>query len=205
MPSGQPSRVPNRLDALATRRQKPFLMFGESARLIYLACLFVAGTVASTMAADDWIVQDVYSFGGTAPAGAFPNSELLDHPDGFLYGVAPYGGLHGGGTLFKVNLTGTTFQVLHHFDASNHGGFVPQGGLTLGADGKLYGVTQKGGAEKAGTLFSIGTSGAGYSTLHHFRPSQFDGANPERGLTFDTGQVMPPVKGDHVRCRIDIP
>jgi uncharacterized repeat protein (TIGR03803 family) len=186
MPSIQISRVPNRLDEPETCGQKPLQMFGKSTRQVHLACLFVACAFTNIDAADDWVVQDVYSFGGTTPDGAFPNSELLEHTDGFLYGSAPYGGLHGGGTLFKVNLAGTTFQVLHHFDPSNHGGFVPQGGVTLGADGNLYGVTQKGGVEKAGTLFSIGTSGAGYSTLHQFRPSQIDGANPERGLTFDT-------------------
>ncbi len=47
-------------------------------------------------------------------------------------------------------------------------GNTPQSGLILGADGRLYGVTQEGGAMQQGALFSIKTDGTDFTSLHTF-------------------------------------
>jgi uncharacterized repeat protein (TIGR03803 family) len=51
-------------------------------------------------------VIPLYSFSGLATDGVEPSGPLLRAADGALYGVTALGGLHGHGTLFRVQLTG---------------------------------------------------------------------------------------------------
>jgi uncharacterized repeat protein (TIGR03803 family) len=99
--------------------------------------------------------------------GLNPKESLLELPDGYLYGVAPSGGLGNSGTIFKIKLDGTGFQVIHHFDHTSTGAF-PEGSLTLGADGYLYGTTRMGGNFDSGVLFKILPNGTGYNKLYNF-------------------------------------
>jgi uncharacterized repeat protein (TIGR03803 family) len=88
---------------------------------------------------------------------------LVQGTDGFLYGVAAKGGNNGAGTLFKVNTTGTSFQVLWSFGNSiqcgsttSNDGSNPVSTPTLHTNGKIYGMTQKGGCRTAyGTVYSF--------------------------------------------------
>ena len=59
--------------------------------------------------------------------------------DGNLYSTTEYGGSSDLGTLFRVTTNGA-FTTLVNFNGAN--GFYPRaGGLTLGNDGDLYGIT----------------------------------------------------------------
>ena len=102
-----------------------------------------------------------------AACSSYPVEQLIEGPDGYLYGVSFDGGNGGGssgcplnqgcGTIFKISLSGQ-FTTLYAFCADGSGetcpdGFEPGGGLTLGADGLLYGTTA------AGTAFKISTTG----------------------------------------------
>jgi uncharacterized repeat protein (TIGR03803 family) len=49
--------------------------------------------------------------------GAYPESELVEGSDGYLYGVAVSGGPEGTGTVFKLSKDGTDFQLLKSFGA----------------------------------------------------------------------------------------
>jgi uncharacterized repeat protein (TIGR03803 family) len=73
-----------------------------------------------------------------------------------LYGTAGSGGLNDGGTIFRMNVDGSDFNVLHAFAAYGVGsdGRGPQAGLTLSGS-TLYGTTQVGGSNNMGTVFSI--------------------------------------------------
>lgn len=104
--------------------------------------------------------------------GARPAGALLQDTAGTLYGVAQQGGPAGGGTLFKVNVDGSGYQVLHAFGPMremfrSEGGASPCG-LTLGKDGLLYGAAMLGGADGKGLLFKMRTDGSGFTPLHLF-------------------------------------
>jgi uncharacterized repeat protein (TIGR03803 family) len=75
--------------------------------------------------------------------------------------------------------------TLHSFDGTD--GSTPYGALVQGIDGNLYGTTEQGGANGAGTVFKM-TTGGTVTKLYDFcsQPSCADGANPNVGLVQDT-------------------
>ena len=86
--------------------------------------------------------------------GANPDFEsLLLGLDGDFYGMTYYGGTYGFGTVFKIAPSGT-LTVLHNFNGSTDGGNAG-GGINLGLDGNLYGMTANGGANGYGTVFKL--------------------------------------------------
>ncbi|HEX6505760.1 MAG TPA: choice-of-anchor tandem repeat GloVer-containing protein [Terriglobales bacterium] len=95
------------------------------------------------------------SFAAAAPAtdGYGPLAGLVQGSDGFLYGVNPNGGASGFGTLFRINTTGSTFQVLHNFDGVS--GANPTSTPILATNGKIYGMTMSGGAFHQGVFYSF--------------------------------------------------
>lgn len=100
-----------------------------------------------------------------------------------LYGTTSAGGLLGGGTVFKMNLDGTGFTVLHTFGDPNtpNDGFNPTASLVVSGN-TIYGTTVSGGSQGAGTVFQINTDGSGYQTLYSGDPSGTDGFSFEAGL-----------------------
>ncbi len=95
--------------------------------------------------------------------GATPRGVPLQGADLFLYGVTSGGGSSGNGVIYKVKTDGTSFSTLHHFNGTQ--GSYGSGSLTLASDGKLYGMTQRGGANDKGTLFSVLTNGTAFTKL----------------------------------------
>jgi uncharacterized repeat protein (TIGR03803 family) len=97
--------------------------------------------------------QVLHNFDGSTE-GSGSVSGLVQASDKYLYSVMPAGGANGFGTLYRINSTGTKFQVLHQFD--NPTGSYPGATPTLHTSGVLYGLTQKGGGGEngaAGVLF----------------------------------------------------
>lgn len=114
------------------------------------------------------------NFGGANPAG------IVVSGSGTIFGAASQLGASTNGTLFSVNNDGSGFAVLKNFSAkssngTNSDGARPSATLTLN-NGTLYGTTYAGGAYGAGTIFSIGTNGSAFTTLHQFSPINFDSA-----------------------------
>ncbi|KAI9022045.1 hypothetical protein DFJ74DRAFT_643599 [Hyaloraphidium curvatum] len=103
--------------------------------------------------------------------GASPMGSVVRGPDGNMYGTTSFGGLYDGGSVFRAAQDGT-LTILFHFGGPNvaERGGEPYGGLTLGADGLMYGTTYKGGRFDGGTLFRISPAGL-LSTLAHFNAS----------------------------------
>jgi uncharacterized repeat protein (TIGR03803 family) len=77
--------------------------------------------------------------------------------------------------------TAQTLTTLLSFDVTD--GAYPMAGLTQGADGNLYGTSDEGGANAAGTVFKITPSGT-LTTLYSFcsQSGCTDGSNPMAGL-----------------------
>ncbi|HEV2424134.1 MAG TPA: choice-of-anchor tandem repeat GloVer-containing protein [Terriglobia bacterium] len=114
--------------------------------------------------------------------GAEPEGALLQANDGNFYGATFSGGTGacsgGCGTVFKITPTGT-LTTLHSFAGALTDGQGPIGGLVGPSAGILYGTTYFGGANSAGTIFKITTSGA-ETVFHNFDGT--DGGNPYASL-----------------------
>jgi uncharacterized repeat protein (TIGR03803 family) len=99
----------------------------------------------------------LYSFSAANSGGFTPYGTLLQAWSTVLYGVTPFGGAQGAGTIYSVQPDGTV-GVLYSF-AGGTDGAAPYASLIQGADGSLYGVTTAGGANGTGVVFRINTSG----------------------------------------------
>jgi uncharacterized repeat protein (TIGR03803 family) len=96
------------------------------------------------------MLRTVYQFDpdGFARTGKNSTAELLQAPDGNLYGTARLGGKHPDdreGVVFRINLRKGA-SVPHTFTGAPDGA-QPSSGLILGPDGNLYGVTPVGGSQ----------------------------------------------------------
>jgi uncharacterized repeat protein (TIGR03803 family) len=96
-------------------------------------------------------VSILYRFSGRA-SGEYP-SGLMQATDGNLYGVAAGGGSSNQGVLFRIT-TGGTYTVLDTFVRENTGGN-PEAPPVQDTNGMLYGTTHDGGADLAGTVYSV--------------------------------------------------
>lgn len=122
--------------------------------------------------------------------GIGPAGPLVQGADGYLYGTTSAGGANGRGTVFRIRMDGTGFQLLHVFSATtadsttnllkNSDGASPLAGLLDGNDGFFYGVTPSGGTSGNGVVFAISPDGATYTVLHHFDAN--NGAKPNAEL-----------------------
>jgi uncharacterized repeat protein (TIGR03803 family) len=117
---------------------------------------------------------------GNGTDGNNPYADLLRDPQGNLYGTTFAGGTAGGGTVFKLDPSGTE-TVLRNFKAGKDGGH-PIAGLIRGPGGALYGTTVEGGASHLGTVFKLGKSGK-ERVLYSFDGQ--NGSYPDAGLVWD--------------------
>ena len=127
--------------------------------------------------------------------GAYPSGGLIQLADGNFYGATAYGGQighraaapDGAGTIYKITPSGV-LTTLYTFCATSPtctDGYAPFGTLTLGNDGFLYGATNQGGLNDAGSIFKVSVSGQ-LTTLYSFCGEGgdlcTDGAAPLAGL-----------------------
>ena len=161
----------------------------------------------------------VHSFSVSPEEGCGPQGRLVEGPDGSLYGATAYGGRtarhaspgHGGsdpgkGTIFKITPAGE-LTTLYHFGEAEDDGTRPQGGLTKGSDGSLYGTTVEGkGAYARGTIFKF-TPPAEYSVVLAFKVPTDDGNGPSGPLTLgrDGNLYGTTTKGGNFRDRGEWP
>jgi uncharacterized repeat protein (TIGR03803 family) len=129
------------------------------------------GTVFSITPAGDY--RTLYSFGTTHDDGESPASTLIN-VNGTLYGTTSGGG--NGGTVFSIT-TGGVLKTIYRFSGGDDGSN-PLAGV-IDVNGTLYGTTAMGGANNAGTVFSVTMSGE-ETVLHSFGPG--DGEDPRAGL-----------------------
>jgi uncharacterized repeat protein (TIGR03803 family) len=128
-------------------------------------------------------IDTVFSFSKQQYQGvAFPSNKLVEASDGNLYGVTYRGGINGTGAVYRFG-RGGGFQVVYSFGPAGSGdGSLPNGPLTQGADGALYGVTYEGGASNYGTVFRLTLDGQ-QSLLYEF--SRPIGIWPQGPLALD--------------------
>jgi uncharacterized repeat protein (TIGR03803 family) len=98
----------------------------------------------------------VHSFAGGPGDGAQPLSDLLV-VGSTLYGTTAAGGADALGTLFKVDIDGSNYSLLHSFAGGVGDGSDPEGALIL-AGSSLYGMTVAGGGSNDGVVYSFPVS-----------------------------------------------
>jgi uncharacterized repeat protein (TIGR03803 family) len=110
--------------------------------------------------------------------GEEPRGRLIQATDANLYGVTHSGGANNAGTLFRIDLNGTAFALIHVFGTSTEG-TRPPAGLIQAGDGLLYGTTEFAAAQAGnGTVFRVALNGAGFTTVHTFAGAPNDGRTP---------------------------
>ncbi|HYF68007.1 MAG TPA: choice-of-anchor tandem repeat GloVer-containing protein [Ohtaekwangia sp.] len=153
---------------------------------------------------DDWInyfrggIYKIYADGDSVNAldriifrfrsdwhGSNPTAQLLEQPDGYLYGTASNRGSLNKGTLFRLKMDGSGHEVIHTFNGTQ--GAHPDASLIMGADDYLYGVTPFGGSYDKGVLFKIQPDGTDFAVLYEFNSAQ--GTNPMSNLLWYNGKL----------------
>jgi uncharacterized repeat protein (TIGR03803 family) len=124
----------------------------------------------------------LHTFTSASPGLRKPQGELIQSPDGTLFGTTSAGGTSGLGGVYSVKPDGTLYQVLREFSSTGGDGRVAVAGLAFGLDGRLYGVTQFGGGSVNGSIFRLATDGAGYEKLLAFSGLNGEGGNPVAAL-----------------------
>jgi uncharacterized repeat protein (TIGR03803 family) len=142
------------------------------------------------VAGGGWTAQVIHDFNRDDGADPWFGSLILDGA-GNLYGTTLQGGAYNVGVVFELMPTGNgnwTEAVLHSFNLDGTDGYSPISSVTLDVAGNLYGATNAGGSNGAGTVYKLTPTGDGSWTetvLHNFGIGT-DGALPSSGLTFDT-------------------
>ena len=123
-------------------------------------------------------VNSIHAFDRGGSEGDSPQAKLMPLSDGSFYGTAARGGERDLGAVFAL-ASDNSFKALHQFGPAE-AGYVPQGNLIQGRDGKLYGTTAYGNGN-GGTVFSI-TSAGSLETVYCFPADGSVGVHPQAGL-----------------------
>ena len=146
------------------------------------------GTVFKlTPSGSGWTETVLHSF--QSSEGTEPFGTLIFDASGNLYGTTYDGGIGSySGSVYELSPSngGWSFAVLHLFDFSEDEGVNPVAGVTMGADGNLYGTTIGGGSYEDGTVYELVHNGGAwtYQTLHNFYSTTGD--SPFSVVTFDS-------------------
>lgn len=168
LPSASPSHL---LQSSATARLFPSPTLRETLKPVI---------VASTATSIPLGLTILHQFGSQPENGRIPYGVLVLQ-DGIFYGTTTYGGppYHlvpanpaNKGNLFRMNLDGSGFKILHEFRGGETDGWKPWSGLVV-SGGKIYGSTVYGGprGEQGGVLYEIGVDGSDFRLLHTFGDS----------------------------------
>jgi uncharacterized repeat protein (TIGR03803 family) len=112
----------------------------------------------------------------TPDGGNLPFGSVVQATDGKLYGLTSRGGTSDFGVIYSFDPRTTAYSVVKNFTRAD--GINPLGSLVQATDGKLYGLTQFGGAFDAGVIFSFDPATSGYVKADFDR---INGATPHLG------------------------
>ena len=123
--------------------------------------------------------------GTTNASGVFTNGDgqgprgRLSLNNDTLYGTATFGGIYGGGTVFRVDTNGNHFTVLKQFQSSGADGAYPYTGVLLPGNDEVMGETSLDGSGGGlGTFFQMDTNGNNFVVLHQFSSYPTNGTQP---------------------------
>jgi len=112
-------------------------------------------------------------------SGSEPSGSLVKAFNGKLYGMTSKGGANNMGVIFEYNMPDSSYKKIYDFSTTSGGN--PTGSLTLTLDGKLYGLTNKGGLFNKGTIFEYDITSSSFTKKFDF--DSVNGKNPMGNLT----------------------
>jgi uncharacterized repeat protein (TIGR03803 family) len=115
---------------------------------------------------------------GNLAEGISPRGSLTKISNGKLYGMTYLGGTNNSGTLFEYDPVTENYAVKVNF--SNSYGQRPVGSVIQATNGKLYGMTSKGGGSNSGTLFEYDPANETYEVKVTFNGT--NGNEPQGSL-----------------------
>jgi uncharacterized repeat protein (TIGR03803 family) len=126
---------------------------------------------------------------GSGSDGFGPGGPLAFDSAGHAYGTTPDGGSYSQGIVYELSQSRRVWheKVLHAFTGGADGGVGSLGPLLLDKGGHVYGVTEEGGAQSAGTVFELSQKSKkswNLTTLYAFKGTP-DAGNPYGGLVAD--------------------
>ena len=133
-----------------------------------------------------WQETVVHRFGVGAD-GAQPIGGVVFDSAGNFYGTTSLGGTLGNGTVFQGTHTrhGWVESVIYNFTGGNDGAS-PPAGVSVDAQGNVYGTTSFGGVNGFGVVYELLRSGSGWTqtVLYSFQ-GENDGEYPVGGVVLD--------------------
>lgn len=133
-----------------------------------------------------WHEAVVHSF-GSGLDGAQPIGGLVFDAAGNFYGTTSLGGDYGNGTVFKGTRSGQTWtvSVIYSFTGGVDGAN-PPAGVTIDANGNLFGTSSFGGANGVGVVYELSPTGSTWTqtVLYSFTGGD-DAQNPVGGVILD--------------------
>src|ERR1700733_124511 len=123
----------------------------------------------------------------------FIDGDVVLDSEGNLYGSGYEGGADGHGAIWQLTASGTETVLLSCDDNSTSCGAPYLMNLHRNAAGDLYGVSEAGGADDAGTLFEI-ISGGNFNILHSFSGGS-DGSYPTGNVVEYKGNLYGTASG----------
>lgn len=134
---------------------------------------FNAGVIFKTDGSGDHFTmkKELFRFDGE-----FPKANLLQASNGKLYGLSSDCCVFGSyGVFFEYDPSTKTYDKVFDFNDTINGSS-PDGSVIEAADGKLYGLTSKGGTHNWGILFQYDPVKRAFKKLFDFNGT--DGSNP---------------------------
>jgi uncharacterized repeat protein (TIGR03803 family) len=109
----------------------------------------------------------LHRFSAGSSDGTFPVAPLVQGANGILYGTTSCWGLSATGAVFAINHDGSSYRIVHRFDATTgNSGYDPQPGLFAASDGALYGTVPSG-SNGVGAVFRLNPDGT-YREIYRF-------------------------------------
>jgi uncharacterized repeat protein (TIGR03803 family) len=152
----------------------------------YAEGTYGCGTVFElTPSGSEWIETTLYEFNPSIGDGCGSEGSLVFDKVGNLFGTTVFGGLHGGGTVFKLSpqYDGTWAEtVLYAFTGSQG----PSAAVTMDGFGNLYGTAYQDGFFGYGSVFKLIAVDGGYLyvDLYDFTGGS-DGSTPIGHVVMD--------------------
>ena len=112
------------------------------------------------------IFESIYDFDYLNTGGG-TFSGMIQADNGLLYGTATSGGSNFAGVLYVFDPVSFSYIVLHHFEEVSTGKY-PKTQLLQASNGKLYGVTNRGGVNSDGVLFEYDMDNSTFTKLIDF-------------------------------------
>ena len=147
------------------------------------------GTVFQLVPGTPWTENILHEF-QNADDGSVPYAGLVSDSKGNFYGAATQGGANGGGTVFELTSSGSTWTFSVVYSVPGWGISGTFRNLVLDASGNIYATTHCDGAYNAGTVYELSPSGGNwtYNLLFNFTGGA-DGQYSVSNLVLSEGKL----------------